>query len=213
MKIRYLGHSCFLFVSETGTRIVTDPYGDVGFRMPAVSADVVTVSHSHYDHNATDAVGGSPVVLSREGEYMCGGVTITAVGSYHDDVRGAKRGKNLIFGLNIDGLKVVHLGDLGEPCTEERAAQLRPADILLIPVGGVYTIDAAGAKAYVDATKPPLVIPMHYGAKGLNIPLAPPSRFLSLFEGAEECGKSELEITKENLPASGTKIIKMERYI
>lgn len=117
MKIRYLGHSCFEFTESTGTTIVTDPYGNVGFNMPKTRADAVTVSHSHYDHNNVKAVGGNPVIFDREGQYEIGGVDITAIKSYHDDENGAKRGENLIFKFRMDGVEVCHLGDLGEECS------------------------------------------------------------------------------------------------
>ncbi len=210
MKIRYLGHSCFVLESEGGTRAVTDPYGAVGFRMPPVSADIVTVSHSHYDHNHVSAVGGSPAVLERAGEYEIGGISVSAVPSWHDDVRGAKRGANLIFRFLIDGINVCHLGDLGEPCTPARVSSIIPADVLLIPVGGVYTIGAAAAKEYVEKISPRIVIPMHYGAAGLNIALDPPERFLGLFGGSAETRK-ELVLSRETIPEKGTKIILLER--
>ena len=143
MKIRYLGHSCFQLTESTGTSIVCDPYGDVGFDMPSVEADAVTVSHAHYDHDNAKAVGGNPVVFSKEGQYEIGGVAITAVKSYHDDELGKERGENLIFKFRMDGVEVCHLGDLGEECSAELIEALLPVHVLLIPVGGTYTIDAA----------------------------------------------------------------------
>ncbi len=213
MKIRYLGHSCFLLTESTGTRILTDPYGDVGFKMPRVEADVVSVSHGHYDHNNVKAVGGNPVVLDKEGQYEVGGVEIIAVKSYHDNANGAERGENLIFKFRLDGIEVCHLGDLGEECSSSLIEMLLPVHVLLIPVGGKYTIDSEQAKEYVDRIMPSIVIPMHYKSKGLSLDIDKPDAFLSEFEeeDVEETGASEIELTRDDIDEETTKIILMER--
>lgn len=213
MKIRYLGHSCFLLTESTGTRILTDPYGDVGFKMPRVEADVVSVSHGHYDHNNVKAVGGNPVVLDKEGQYEVGGVEIIAVKSYHDNVNGEERGENLIFKFRLDGIEVCHLGDLGEECSSSLIEMLLPVHVLLIPVGGKYTIDSEQAKEYVDRIMPSIVIPMHYKSKGLSLDIDKPDAFLSEFEeeDVEETGASEIELTRDDIDEETTKIILMER--
>ena len=214
MKIRYLGHSCFLLTESTGTRILTDPYGDVGFKMPRVEADVVSVSHGHYDHNNVKAVGGNPVVLDKEGQYEVGGVEIIAVKSYHDNANGAERGENLIFKFRLDGIEVCHLGDLGEECSSSLIEMLLPVHVLLIPVGGKYTIDSEQAKEYVDRIMPSIVIPMHYKSKGLSLDIDKPDAFLSQFEeeDVEELEESEIELTRDDIDEETTKIILMERY-
>ena len=213
MKIRYLGHSCFLLTESTGTRILTDPYGDVGFKMPRVEADVVSVSHGHYDHNNVKAVGGNPVVLDKEGQYDVGGVEIIAVKSYHDNANGEERGENLIFKFRLDGIEVCHLGDLGEECSSSLIEMLLPVHVLLIPVGGKYTIDSEQAKEYVDRIMPSIVIPMHYKSKGLSLDIDKPDAFLSEFEeeDVEETGASEIELTRDDIDEETTKIILMER--
>ncbi|HJA01985.1 MAG TPA: MBL fold metallo-hydrolase [Candidatus Gallimonas gallistercoris] len=213
MKIRYLGHSCFLLTESTGTRILTDPYGDVGFKMPRVEADVVSVSHGHYDHNNVKAVGGNPVVLDKEGQYEVGGVEIIAVKSYHDNANGEERGENLIFKFRLDGIEVCHLGDLGEECSSSLIEMLLPVHVLLIPVGGKYTIDSEQAKEYVDRIMPSIVIPMHYKSKGLSLDIDKPDAFLSEFEeeDVEETGASEIELTRDDIDEETTKIILMER--
>lgn len=214
MKIRYLGHSCFEFTESTGTTIVTDPYGDVGFQMPKTRADAVTVSHSHYDHNNVKAVGGNPVIFDREGQYEIGGVDITAIKSYHDDENGAKRGDNLIFKFRMDGVEVCHLGDLGEECSSSLIETLLPIHVLLIPVGGNYTIDAQQAKEYVDRIMPSYVIPMHYKTKGLDIDVEKPDDFIDLFdeEDVEDFEGSELELFRDDITEEETKLILMERH-
>ncbi len=206
MKIQYLGHSSFLLTSKKGTKIVTDPYGEVGFSMPCIEADAVTVSHRHYDHCNVGAVS-APLVLSEAGEYSVADISVSAVERFHDEVHGAKRGKNLIFRFLIDGLRVCHLGDLGEPCSPETVQAIGPADVLLIPVGGNYTIDAAEAKKYVEAIDPSIVIPMHYHVRGLTVDIGGVEPFLKLMGGAERL-KGEIELLPS---AEKRRIICMER--
>jgi len=215
MKIRYLGHSCFVLTESTGTSIVTDPYGDIGFDLPETTADAVTVSHSHYDHNNVSAVKGTPVVIDREGQYEIGGVHITAIKSYHDNENGNKRGDNLIIKFRMDGIEVCHLGDLGEECSSSLIEALLPVHVLLIPVGGTYTIDAKEAKEYVDRIMPSIVIPMHYKTKGLDMDIDKADEFTDLFEEEEieETEKNEIELFRDDITEDETKIILMERFI
>lgn len=213
MKIEYLGHSCFVLESDGGTRIVTDPYGDVGYRMPAVRADGVTVSHSHYDHCNVSAVGGAPRIVREAGTGRIGDVSYTAVKSYHDDAKGRKRGENLIFRFEADGISVCHLGDIGEPDPADVFRRVGRADILLLPVGGNYTVDAPAAFAYLTAFSPFAAIPMHYRTPSLNIDIAGPEEFLSL---CARNGKRMESIGSVYVPAretfsENTKIILMER--
>ncbi len=214
MKIRYLGHSCFALTESTGTTVVTDPYGDVGFRLPEVKADAVTVSHSHYDHNNVNGVKGNPVVFDKEGQYELGGVDITAVKSYHDDENGNARGENLIFKFRMDGLEICHLGDLGEGCSSSLIEMLLPVHVLLIPVGGTYTIDAEMAKEYVDRIMPSIVIPMHYKTKGLDMDIDKPDDFTEMFESeeVEELDGCELELSRDDVNEESTRVVLMERY-
>lgn len=206
MKIQYLGHSCFSICMQ-GVRIVTDPYGDVGFPMPHVRADAVTVSHAHYDHCNTDAVD-CPRIFSRAGEYSAGGVRILAREYSHDDAGGRKRGKTLAFRFEGEGMALVHLGDIGEPARPAIAQELGQTDVLLLPVGGHYTIGAEEAKRYVDLLRPAFVIPMHYMQRGLTVDIGDAEPFLRLFPAAERVGDC-VEIT----PAmrASTRIFYMER--
>lgn len=213
MKIRYLGHSCFMLTESTGTTIVTDPYGAIGYKMPPVRADAVTISHSHYDHNNLHAVKGSPAVFNEEGTYEIGGVDITAIKSYHDDKNGARRGENLIFKFRMDGLEICHLGDLGEECSSALLETILPVHVLLIPVGGKYTIDAEQAKEYVDRIMPAIVIPMHYKTKGLLLDIDKVDEFTDRFESeeVEELEGSEIELFRDDISEDSTKIIVLER--
>lgn len=217
MKIKYLGHSCFLLTESTGTAVVCDPYGEgVGFKMPPVSADAVTVSHHHYDHDNVSAVKGNPVVLDSEQGYELTGVQINAVSSFHDEHGGADRGQNVIFKFRMDGLDVCHLGDLGEECSPELIEAILPVNVLLIPVGGTYTIDAQMAREYVDRLMPDVVIPMHYRTKGCLLDIDKEDEFVSLMEeenvDIEEVGE-ELELSREDLDGERTRVVIMSRSL
>lgn len=217
MKIKYLGHSCFLLTESTGTAVVCDPYsGEVGYSMPPVSADAVTISHHHYDHDYVKGVGGKPVILDKEQGYELPGVEINAVKSFHDRSQGAERGENVIFKFRMDGLDVCHLGDLGEDCTPELIEAILPVNVLLIPVGGTYTIDAAMAKEYADRLMPDVVIPMHYRVKGCNLDIDKADEFLSLFEDEHveiEEIDGELELSREDIDGERTRVILMNRSV
>lgn len=212
MKITYLGHSSFLFVSGDGVRVVTDPFSGIGYPFPAVSADVVTVSHGHYDHCAVSSVGGKPAVFRRAGKDSFGAWNFTAFRSFHDDAGGRKRGENLIFRMEADGITVCHLGDVGERCFAERKEALGKIDVLLVPVGGNYTIGAAAAREYVEALRPSIVVPMHFFTPGLKIDIAGPEEFLSLFpaEDVVAAGK-EISVDRETVARDRGKIYLMER--
>ena len=214
MKIQYLGHSCFKLTESTGTTIITDPYKGIGYELPkGLKADAVTVSHSHFDHNHVKAIGGHPRVLDKEGFYELPGVEITGIKSYHDNQGGRQRGENIIYKFRMDGLEVCHLGDLGEECSSELLEMILPVNILLIPVGGTYTVDAELAKEYVDRIMPEIVIPMHYKTRSLTLDLAKADAFLDLFddEETEISGLDSLEFSREDLTEEKTKIILMER--
>ena len=154
MKLTWLGHACFLLEAD-GYRIVTDPYTGVpGYPSLSVSAHAVFCSHGHFDHNAVDRVTLLP---HRDSPF-----TVREIASFHDDRGGTLRGGNTIRVFTADGISVAHLGDLGHPLSAEQLAAIGPVDAALVPVGGVYTLDAAGAKSVCDALKPRCVLPMHY---------------------------------------------------
>ena len=214
MKIRYLGHSSFQLIESTGTTIVTDPYSSsLGSEMPAVTADAVTVSHHHYDHDAVERVGGKPLVIDKEGSYELDGVDINSIRSFHDPEGGRLRGENIIFKFSMDGIEVCHLGDIGEECSTELIEALLPVDVLLIPVGGTYTIDAEQAKEYVDRIMPDIVIPMHYREKGKKLDVDRVEEFTDLFDEEEVDfeGGSEIDTSREDLGGDTTRIIVMEK--
>lgn len=214
MKIEYLGHSCFKLTESTGTTVITDPYQKVGYEMvEGQTADAVTVSHAHFDHDNVQAVGGNPSILRKEGLYQLPGVELHGIKSYHDTKEGQLRGENIIFKIRMDGLDICHMGDLGEECSAELLEMLLPVNILLIPVGGTYTIDAEQAKEYVDRLMPDIVIPMHYRSRHSTIDIDKAQPFLDMFdeEDVDVCRKNVLEFSRDDLTEERTKVILMER--
>ena len=152
MKIQWLGHSSFRIVGSK--TVVTDPYGGIGLAFPEVRADIVTVSHGHFDHNAVESVGGEPAVVDDAGMHKIADVTVMGYNTAHDDVQGAKRGGNIIYLITMDGYTIAHLGDLGCMPDHSVLGALEGVDVLLIPVGGNYTIDGAAAAAIVAEVHP-----------------------------------------------------------
>ena len=197
MKVKYLGHSCFEFTDKNGVVLITDPYTRVGYELPnGLRADIVTVSHGHFDHNFTQGIQVERVVnTSSPCAYK--GVEICGVESYHDEKAGALRGQNVIFKFAMDGLTVCHMGDIGEKVSKELAERIGKVDVLLIPVGGTYTVDAFGAKAYVDIISPNVVIPMHFKTADGTIDITGVQPFLSLCEKGYSTVNEEVEITAE----------------
>ncbi len=186
MKVTKLGHSAFQLEESTGTKIITDPYNDsVGQEMPKLEADAVTISHDHYDHNNLSSVLGSPKIIDSEGAFEVSGVHISSVSANHDSHNGVRRGKSLIFKYRLDGVEVCHMGDIGEECNPFITEFIMPVNVLLIPVGGKYTIDAKKAKDYVDKLMPDVVIPMHYRTKNIDLGLDKVDDFLELFDSSD----------------------------
>ena len=180
-----IGHAKFLIELENGMRIITDPYdATCGYPVTPVQGDVVLVSHGHHDHNAVDTIPGTPRIISQAGVYdLEDGVSIIAVEAFHDDAEGAKRGKTLLFSIRAEGLNAVHLGDLGHLPTQEQAEKLSPVDVLLVPVGGFYTIDAQTARKTAELLSARVVLPMHYRTKAnADWPIAPVEAFTGLYE-------------------------------
>ena len=211
MKIEYFGHSCFRLTANDGVSIITDPYTKVGYELPSgLTATLVTASHQHFDHNYTQGVT-SEGVLTKSGSYTLGGVNITGIDSWHDPMQGKLRGNNVIFKFVIDGITLCHLGDLGETVADELVKKIGKVDVLLLPVGGTYTIDAVQAKAYMEAISPKMVIPMHFKSTDGALDIAPITAFLGLF-AKENVAYSvgEALLTAETLEGS-LPILYMER--
>jgi L-ascorbate metabolism protein UlaG (beta-lactamase superfamily) len=174
MKIQWFGQSCFRITAKNGTKIVTDPYSKkfgklAGFRLPELDANIVTVSHDHDDHNNVGAIKGEFVHIREPGVFSHEGIDIKGVQTFHDNVSGAKRGKNIVYTFKIDGLNVCHCGDLGHLLSVKQIKEIGKVDILLIPVGGRATIDAYAATEVLKQFNPTIVIPMHYRTKSMGI--------------------------------------------
>lgn len=207
MDLYWYGQAMFRLKGKTQT-VIIDPFDPdfVGLKLPKeMEADIVLSSHDHKDHNHTRSVvnlkGGQPQVFTNPGEYEVGGVVITAISSFHDDTQGSQRGLNTIFHLLFDNLNIVHLGDLGQyKLSEDQTAQIGETDILLIPVGSVYTINGKVAAGIVAQLEPKIIIPMHYFWEGLKFQLEPVDNFLKEMGVEGVIPQPKLFITKEKLP-------------
>lgn len=205
MDIIYLGHSSFKLKGKKAT-VITDPFEpqSVGLKFPKIDADIVTTSHNHPDHNAISLIGSGPFVIQEPGEYEVKGVSVIGVSSYHDGVEGKERGKNTIYNIEIDGIHILHLGDLGHPLSDKEIEEIGGVDILFIPVGGTYTITAKQAQEIIPEIDPSIVIPMHYGRPDLDQKTFSELTDLSTFQklvGAEAVvPQPKLSITKDKLP-------------
>ncbi len=205
MDIYFYGQAMFKIKGKTAT-LVIDPFDPnvTGLKLPKpadLEADAVLVTHNHPDHNNLAALPGEPLQVLGPGEYEIKGASINGISVFHDKVQGAERGKNTIYHINIDGLNIVHLGDLGHVLNEEQTQGIDDVDILLIPVGGNYTIDAKAASEVVSQLEPSIIIPMHYGGlPGLKVDLAPVEEFLKEMGSENVQPQSKLYVTKDKLP-------------
>lgn len=197
MKIVYRGHASFV-IETNGKTIITDPYnGSYGYPINPVKADIVTVSHEHNDHNAIETIQGQPLVVKGPFINELEGINFYGFKSFHDRSEGRQRGQNTIFKIKSEDLRVVHLGDLGIPLTAGQVDEIGPVDILMVPVGGTYTVNAAEARQVVDSLQPKIVIPMHYKTVHCNLSIEPVDKFAGLFKKVEHL--PFLEIQSEEL--------------
>lgn len=208
MQVKWYGHAAFLITSDQGVRIITDPYesgaydGRIAYGPISDEADVVTVSHDHGDHNHAAGVRGSPQVLKVPGSWVIQGVPLRGMGTFHDAVRGAERGPNTIFCLEVDGIRVCHLGDLGHPLGSEELTAIGQVDLLLPPVGGrPATLEPQEITELIEAMRPRLVIPMHFKTPKIGFPFRPLDDFLQGKEGVRRLNATEVTLKREGLPA------------
>lgn len=200
MEISYIGHSSFLLKTKD-CRVVTDPFGpSTGMVFPKTMADIITLSHNHDDHNYVAGVQGEPMVFDWPGEFEKKGVRIFGFQSFHDTKQGEERGENTIYKFEIDGLTILHAGDLGHLPDDKLIEAIGEIDILIIPVGGTYSLDAKQAVDTAKKLDPSIVIPMHFGTEKLNTELgaqlAPVTEFLKLM-GAEAVQPIEKYVVKK----------------
>jgi L-ascorbate metabolism protein UlaG (beta-lactamase superfamily) len=202
MEITWLGHSCFR-IRGSHTTIITDPYSpDLGYSLGKPTAHIVTISHQHPGHSYVSGIGGEPKLVTGPGEYEINGVLIIGMTTFHDTEGGKNRGKNTIYLIEIDEVSICHLGDLGHVLTTKQVEEIDNVDVLLIPVGGVSTIDAARAAEVVRQLDPKVVVPMHYKTEALNRELDPVDKFLKEMGSKQIEPQLKLSVTKANLPLS-----------
>ena len=202
MDITWLGHSCFR-IKGNRTTVITDPCPpSLGYSLGKQTAHIVCVSHQHPGHSYVQGIGGEPRLISGPGEYEIGGVLIIGIATFHDRERGSTRGKNTVYLIQVDEVSVCHLGDLGHVLTAEQVEELGNIDVLLLPVGGVSTINAPIATEVVRQLGPKVVIPMHYKTEVLNRELEPVEKFLKEIGVKQANPQQKLSISRSSLPDS-----------
>ena len=201
MTIVWHGQACFT-IQSGDQKVIIDPFSDtIGLTVPSLEGQMVLVTHDHTDHNNITAVAGDPFVVDGAGEYERQGVRVLGVTSHHDDKQGAERGMNVVYKVYIESLSVVHLGDLGQTqLSNEQVEQIGEVDVLLIPVGGVYTIDGKDAVNIVQQLQPSVVVPMHYKVDSLNIPLNTADDFLTAMGAQDAEPQDKFTIKKRSTP-------------
>ena len=206
MEISWLGHSCFQLRGKNVT-LITDPFSpQLGHSLGKISAPIVTISHDHPGHNYAGGVDGEPRIVRGPGEYEISDVLITGVASYHDNKHGQELGRNTIYIIHMDDLVICHLGDLGHVLQEEQLEEVADADMLLVPIGGQHTINAAQAAEVISQIEPHIVIPMHYSPPTGDAP-NPLDKFCREM-GIEAINpQPKLSITRSTLPAETQVVI------
>jgi L-ascorbate metabolism protein UlaG (beta-lactamase superfamily) len=200
--VKWLGHACFEF--KNNVCIVSDPHGgrDIGLTAPKSEADIVLISHGHYDHKEGEKLVKKPdaKVVDKPGSFEIKGVKIKGISTFHDKSQGRERGGNIIFVFELDGVKFCHLGDLGHILSEDQVREIGQIDVLLVPVGGTFTVNAKEATQIVEMLKPKVVVPMHYKVRGLNLPISSVDEFVKGKSEVKQISGPEFTITKESLP-------------
>lgn len=215
MDIKYLGHSAF-FIKTKDAKLVTDPFDPklVGLKFPKTEADLVTVSHQHGDHNHLGGISGEPLVIDMAGEYEKKGLRVFGFQTFHDKKKGVERGENIAYKFEGDGVSVLHCGDLGLVWDDSFIDQLGDIDVLLVPVGGFFTIDANEAAELIKKIEPSIVIPMHYGHAKLNpqisAKLTPVDHFLKKMGVENAVPVPKLTLKKEELQAEDMRVVVMD---
>lgn len=224
MQIIWHGQSCFQIITNPNYQkfgigasqgrngplsIVIDPFDEtLGLRVPKLEANILLISHDHYDHNNIKTVSGSPFIISGPGEYEIKGIFIQGIPSFHDKVKGRSRGKNTCYTIEAEEIKLCHLGDLGQSeLTEDQLSALGEVDVLMIPVGGVYTISGEEASKIISQIEPKIVIPMHYALPKLKVKLEGLEKFLKVMGKKEIEPQNKLSIKKKDLPQEEMEIV------
>lgn len=203
MKIKWHGHSCFEISSDDIT-VVIDPHDgkSIGIKPPRATADIVLMTHSHYDHNAARVIDGNHMnCLQKEGVFTCKDVIFEGFPSFHDNENGSLRGNNTIYTFELDGMRVCHVGDLGTIPSDEVMARIKDVDFLFVPIGEVYTMEMSDVKRFIEMVHAKVTIPMHYRVGGLTISISSIDDFLSLVpkDNVRYVGNS-IDVMKDELP-------------
>ncbi len=206
MNICWLGHSSFLLTTESGVKVLTDPYkpgvysGQLSYASIREEADIVTISHSHMDHNYAAELPGNPRIISSPIKQEIKGVIVEGISVFHDSCFGRERGKNIIFVIEADDLRLCHFGDLGHLLTEKQEQLIRPVDIALVPIGGRFTIDAEQATELVEKLGVKVAIPMHFRTDKCKFPISTVDEFTKNKKQVVNLEVSKIRFAKENLP-------------
>ncbi len=217
MNIVWHGHAFFHITTNpqknSPIRIAIDPYDkSIGLRVPKTEAEILLITHQHYDHNNIKAVSGNPFLIEGPGEYDVKNVFIEGIPSFHDESKGKERGENIIYVIESEGIRLCHLGDIGQKeLTEEQLQKIGEIDILMIPVGGTYTISAQETTKIMSQIEPKITIPMHYSLPGLKIKLDPITKFLKVFGLKSVQPIKKLSIKKKDIISDEVKIIILEK--
>lgn len=200
IDITWFGHSMWKF-DFSNVSVVIDPYTDIGYPLRKIDkADIVISTHNHFDHNNFSLINTYKLKITEQGDYSYKNLKIDAIQVWHDKKLGSLRGKNLLIKIKQKGLSLLHCGDLGHIPDESVIQKLGRIDLLFVPIGGIYTIDAYEAKQLAEILNPKIIFPMHYQTPVLNLSLEKPEKFLSLFEPNKIKFFKSNKITLESLP-------------
>jgi len=205
MRIRWHGHSCFEITDPV--TVVTDPHDgkSLGIWPPSASADIVLISHDHFDHNCFKIIRGSHKdVFAFVGEFEFGGLRFLGMETHHDEADGAKRGKNVMYTVTMDGISICHCGDLGSIPDDKVLERIAGVDILMVPVGGVITIENAQLIEFIEKIGPRVIVPMHYRVGGLSIPINTVDAFIDSVDYNVEHVGNEIDLSADELPSETT---------
>jgi L-ascorbate metabolism protein UlaG (beta-lactamase superfamily) len=206
MKIKWNGHASFTITANDGTVIVTDPYDPSGYGgvlkydMVTDRADLALVSHDHLDHNYVEGLTGAPVVMRQSGE--AGTIRVIGIKAHHDESEGNDRGPNTVFSFNVDGIHICFVGDLGHQLSPEQIKSIGTVDLLLIPVGGTFTVDASGAADVARSLGAKLTIPMHFKTDKCDLPIQTVEDFLELMPNVKLLNDFEIDLSPDQIPAT-----------
>jgi len=210
MEIKWLGHACFQLKNKEAS-LVIDPYSEkIGLKLPKLKPDIVLISHHHFDHDDLSKIEGEPLIFDTPGEFEAKGFYIKGIGTFHDKEQGASRGKNTMFLIKTEDINILHCGDLGHSLSPEILEMLNDVDVLLIPVGGTYTISGKEAAQIAREIEPRMVVPMHYKVPGVNLDIAGAEEFIKEM-GLSPSKENKITLSsRSQLPEEETKLVLLE---